>query len=79
MSLHVNFEKAVDSTVTTGPPAVLVTEQFEVYGGTDISELLRQCSSQLQNRIENYESTGSGLGDKVKRELFNARLGVVFR
>ena len=45
MSLHVNFEKAVDSTVTTVPPALLVTEQFEVYGDTDINELLRQCSS----------------------------------
>ena len=45
MSLHVNFEKPVDSTVTTVPPAVLVTEQFEVYGETDINELLRQCSS----------------------------------
>ena len=60
MSLHVNFEKSVDPSVITVPPAVLVTEQFEVYTDTDIEECLRECSRQLQNRIDCYEDTGSG-------------------
>ena len=60
MSLHVNFEKAVDPSFVTIPHAVLVTEQFEVYADTDIEDLLRDASKQLQNRIENYEGTGSG-------------------
>ena len=60
MSLHVNFEKAVDPSIVTTPPAVLVTEQFEVYPDTDIKECLEECSHQLQNRIECYEDTGSG-------------------
>ena len=60
MSLYVNFEKAVDPSVVTVPPAVLVTEQFEVYTDTDIKECLQDCSRQLQNRIECYEDTGSG-------------------
>ena len=53
MSLHVNFEKAVDSCIKTISPAVLVTEQLEVYSDTDIKE----CSRLLQNRIEPYEDT----------------------
>ena len=44
MSIHVNFEKVVDPSVTTIPPAVLVTEQFEVYADTDICEILRECT-----------------------------------
>ena len=44
MSLHVVFEKAIDSTVVTGPPIVLVAEQFEVYAATDIEECLQQYS-----------------------------------
>ena len=60
MSLHVNFEKAVDPSIVTIPPAVLVTEQLEVYADTDISDLLREASKQLKNHIENYEGTGSG-------------------
>ena len=60
MSLHANFEKAADPSIVTIPPAVFVTEQFEVYADTDIEDLLREASKQLQNRIESYESTGSG-------------------
>ena len=59
-SLHANFEKAVDPSIVTIPPAVLVTEQFEVYADTDIEDLLREASKQLQNYIETYEGTGSG-------------------
>ena len=60
MSLHGNFEKAVDPSIVTIPPEVLVTEQLEVYADTDISDLIREASKQLQNRIENYEGTRSG-------------------
>ena len=60
MSLHVVFEKAADPSIVTTPPAVLVTEQFEVYEDTNIVELLTLCSQQLQNVIECYEATGSG-------------------
>ena len=31
MSIRANFEKAVDPSIVTIPPAVLVTEQFEFY------------------------------------------------
>ena len=62
MLLHANFEKAADPSIITIPPAVLVTEQFEVYADTDIEDLLREASKQLQNRIETYEGTGSGSG-----------------
>ena len=54
MSLHVKFEQSTDSSIVTQPPVVLITEQFEVYDETDISELLRECSKQLQNKIEGY-------------------------
>ena len=60
MSIHVNFVKAVDASIVTDPPVVLVTEQMEVYDDTDIDELLSICSQQLINRIEAYEQTGSG-------------------
>ena len=60
MSLHAVFEKAVDSSIVTDPPTVLVTDQFEVYAVTDLDECLQQCSMQLHNRIECYEGTGSG-------------------
>ena len=60
MSIHVNFEKAVDPSIVTIPPAVRVAEQFEVYIDTDNGDLLREASKQLQNLIENYEGTGSG-------------------
>ena len=35
-----NFEKAVDHSIVAIPPAVLVTEQLEVYADTDINDLL---------------------------------------
>ena len=60
MSLHVKFEQTVDPSIITIPPVVLVTEQFEVYEDTDIPELLKICSEQLQNRIECYQGLGSG-------------------
>ena len=60
MALHINFEQAVDPSIVTPPPAVLVNEQFEVYADTDINELLHEASKQLQNNIEAYETTGSG-------------------
>ena len=60
MSLHVKFEQAVDPSIVTVPPVVLVTEQFEVYEDTDIPELLKICSEQLQNRIDSYQGMGSG-------------------
>ena len=44
MSLHANFEKAVDPAVTTVPPACLVTEQFEVYEDTVVEECLQAAS-----------------------------------
>ena len=59
MSLHANFEKAVDPAVNIVPPACLVTEQFEVYEDTVIEECLQECTQQIQNRIECYEDTGS--------------------
>ena len=60
MSLHVVFEKASDPSIVTTPPVVLVTEPFEVYTSTNINEVLKTCSLQLQNRIEIYEANGSG-------------------
>ena len=60
MSLHLNFEQAVDPSIVTTPPAVLVSEQFEAYADTNINELLHEASKQLENRIECYEGTGSG-------------------
>ena len=60
MSLHIHFEKAVDSSIITDPPVVLVTEQMEVYMETDIDELLLISTTELVNRIETYEMAGSG-------------------
>ena len=44
----------------TVPPAVLVSEQFEVYADTDIDSILLEVAKQLKNRVEAYEGTGSG-------------------
>ena len=60
MSLHVNFEQATDPSIVTVPPAVLVSEQFEVYADTDIDDILLEVAKQLKNRVEVYEGTGSG-------------------
>ena len=60
MSLHIVFEQATDPSTITEPAVVLVSEQFEVYTDTDITELLQETSKQLQNRIESYEGLGSG-------------------
>ena len=60
MSIHVNFEQSVDSSIVTDPPAVLVSEQFEIYADTDIDETLKLAAKQLENRIETYEGIGSG-------------------
>ena len=60
MSLHVNFEQAVDSSIITNPPVVLLSEQFEVYADSDIDEILKVTFNQLTNRIETYEGIGSG-------------------
>ena len=40
MSIHVAFEQATDPSIVTEPAVVLVSEQFEVYADTDITELL---------------------------------------
>ena len=42
------------------PPAVLVSEQMELYEDTDIDVVLKLTADQLVNRIESYEMTGSG-------------------
>ena len=60
MSLHIVFEQATDSSITTEPAVVLVSEQFEVYADTNIDEILGEVSRQLKNRIETYEGLGSG-------------------
>ena len=60
MSLHINFEQSTDPDIVTTPPAVLVTEQFEIYMDTNITDLLHEAAKQLENRIECYEGTGSG-------------------
>ena len=60
MSLHIVFEQATDPSTITEPAVVLVSEQFEVYADTDITELLQETSKQLQNRVGTYEGLGSG-------------------
>ena len=60
MSLHIVFEQATDPSIVTEPAVVLVSEQFEVYANTNISEALQEVSKQLKNRVESYEGLGSG-------------------
>ena len=60
MSLHLNFEQAVDSSNVTNPHVVLLTEQFEIYADSEIANLLELAFKQLENRIETYEGVGSG-------------------
>jgi len=60
MSLHAIFEKATDARITTDPPAYFTTDQYELYEGTNIDELLAMCSIQLASCVESYEGTGSG-------------------
>ena len=58
MSIFVIFQQSIDENITTFPPVVLVTEQFEIYADTDIDTVLSTCSLQLQNRITAFEGTG---------------------
>ena len=60
MSLHLIFEKATDPYVITDPPVCLVTEQLEMYEGTNLLELLDFVKKQLINQIDTYERCGSG-------------------
>ena len=60
MSLYINFEKATDASIVTDPPVVLVSEQMEVYEGTDVDDTLKITAEQLINLIETYEMNGSG-------------------
>ena len=69
MSLHAKFEQAIDPSIVTVPPVVLATEQFEVYGDSDIPDLLKICSEQLQNRIESYQGMGSSWTMKTQHAL----------
>ena len=60
MALHLIFEKATDPTTTTEPPIVLPSEQFEVYSDTNIVDVLTSIKEQLINRIDVFETCGSG-------------------
>ena len=60
MAIHVEFEKAADSSVITDPPVVLQSEQFEIYHDTSIEDQLVNVGKQLNNNIEVYELCGSG-------------------
>ena len=59
MSLHAIFEKATDARITTDPPAYFTTDQYELYEGTNIDELLTSCSVQLASCIESYSAQES--------------------
>ena len=58
--LQAVFVKAVDPAVITVPPEVLISELFEVYADTDISEWLEKIYKQILNCIDVYERNGSG-------------------
>ena len=60
MGIHVTFQQETDETITTFPPIVFLTEQFELYPDNDLDDILKKCSQQLQNRIICYEGVGSG-------------------
>ena len=69
MAIHVIFKQETDELITTFPPVVLATEQFEVYPDNDLDSMLKVCSEQLQNRIVSYQGFGSGWTVREIRSL----------
>ena len=51
MAVHVVYAKLSDSLIITEPPICLVSEPFEVYADTSISEKLMNAYKQLLNEI----------------------------
>ena len=60
MSINVKFVKTDDSSIKTDPPVWFTTQPFPVYKGSDINDLLSCTQKQLLNRIDTFESNGSG-------------------
>ena len=69
MAIHVIFKQETDEMITTFPPVVLVTEQFELFPDDNLDSILKSCSEQLQNRIVSYQGFGSGWTVKEIRSL----------
>ena len=60
LSLFATFQQETQPEIETDTPIVFVTEMHEVYGGTDVGQILKACAGQLENRIECYQGLGSG-------------------
>lgn len=60
MSLQIISKQDTDPFIITEPAIVLVSEQFELYAGTNINESLQKVSRQLKNVVESYKGLGSG-------------------
>ena len=60
MALHAIFEKASDNSIKTNPPAVIPTDQIEIYDDTNIDDVTDMVIRQITTGITLYEKQGSG-------------------